>query len=179
MELVYQEAEPVTAFPFFIFPLDLLYIWIFMSAKSTELIISQKLWTFRARKGFMCTPKTIYALPLRSLIWPYFCSLRKHFQTKAAKFCSLHWTKLYTHISLTKEKIQMVKVLASLIFLDWSCACIGFQYAEHMVTAIFSSIDFTATYFKEKRCLQKEKVTLKYIATVCCIEVIFNFRQFF
>ena len=40
---------------------------------------------------------------------------------------------------------------------------IGFQCAEHMVTAISSGMDFAATYFKEKRCFQK-KVTVIYIA---------------
>ena len=32
------------------------------------------------------------------------------------------------------------------------------------MTAISSSIDFAATYFKENRCFQKKKVTLIYIA---------------
>lgn len=107
-----------------------------------------------------CLYSQFILLPLRSLIWPYFCSSRKHFLTKAAKFCSLCWTKLHTRIGLIKEKIQIVRLLASLIFLDWSRSRIGFQCAEHMVTAVSSSIDFTATYFKkekekEKRCLQK------------------------
>ena len=120
-------------------------------------------WLFLKNYGILelertlCLSSQVILLPLRSLIWPYFCSSRKHFETKAAKFCSLCCTKLHPHIGLIKEKIQIVKVLASLIFLDWSHACIGFQYAEHMVTAISSGMDFAATYFKEKRCFPKKK----------------------
>ena len=145
-------------FPFSFFPCISSTLWanFHVSQKSHKWLFLKDYGILELEKT-LCLSSQVLLLPLRSLIWPYFCSSRKHFKTKAAKFCSLCCTKLHSHIGLIKEKIQIVKVLASLIFLHWSHACTGFQCAEHMVTAISSSIDFAATYFKEKRCFQKKK----------------------
>ena len=145
-------------FPFSFFPSISSTLWanFHVSQKSHKWLFLKDYGILELEKT-LCLSSQVILLPLRSLIWPYFCSSRKHFKTKAAKFCSLCCTKLHSHIGLTKEKIQIVKVLASLIFLHWSHACTGFQCAEHMVTAISSSIDFAATYFKENRCFQKKK----------------------
>ena len=167
-------------FPFSFFPSISSTLWanFHVSQKSHKWLFLKDYGILELEKT-LCLSSQVILLPLRSLIWPYFCSSRKHFKTKAAKFCSLCCTKLHSHIGLTKEKIQIVKVLASLIFLHWSHACTGFQCAEHMVTAISSSIDFAATYFKENRCFQKKKSNTNIYSYVYYKEVIFNFRQHF